>query len=240
MVSAALERLLAVQDLDTSISQLEHRRDTLAERSGLSAAQAELAQLGSARDRVERRRDELLAAQRDLESQIATVVQRKEELERRMYAARSSSARDLQAMSDEVAHLAQRQAELEEQELVVLVDQDPVNEELEKLETARAPLQERTTALTAEVAEALRALGAELATATAARAARAGELPPALAERYERVRAHLKGVGAARLVGNRCDGCHLELSSVEVERIRSLPDGAVETCEQCGRILVPA
>ena len=31
------------------------------------------------------------------------------------------------------------------------------------------------------------------------------------------LRAHLGGVGAARLVGDRCDGCHLTLPSVELE-----------------------
>ena len=63
--------------------------------------------------------------------------------------------------------------------------------------------------------------------------------PTALADRYETLRARLKGTGAARLVGSHCDGCHLELSSVEVEKIRALPPGEVATCEQCGRILVP-
>ena len=61
----------------------------------------------------------------------------------------------------------------------------------------------------------------------------------ALAARYETLRARLKGTGAARLIGTRCDGCHLELSSGEVEKIRALPPGEVATCEQCGRILVP-
>ncbi len=72
------------------------------------------------------------------------------------------------------------------------------------------------------------------------RAAEAAQLPDALANRYETLRTHLKGTGAARLIKNHCDGCHLELSSVEVERIRALPPGEVATCEQCGRILVPS
>ena len=70
-------------------------------------------------------------------------------------------------------------------------------------------------------------------------AAEAALLPTALADRYETLRSRLKGTGAARLVGSRCDGCHLELSSVEVEKIRALPPGEIATCEQCGRILVP-
>ena len=83
-------------------------------------------------------------------------------------------------------------------------------------------------------------IDAALAEAIRSRAAEAALLPTALADRYETLRARLKGTGAARLVGSHCDGCHLELSSVEVEKIRALPPGEVATCEQCGRILVPA
>jgi predicted nucleic acid-binding Zn-ribbon protein len=46
-------------------------------------------------------------------------------------------------------------------------------------------------------------------------------------------------VGAARLVANHCDGCHLELPSMEVERIRHLGPDAIATCESCERILIP-
>jgi predicted nucleic acid-binding Zn-ribbon protein len=53
------------------------------------------------------------------------------------------------------------------------------------------------------------------------------------------LRTRLKGTGAARLIGHRCDGCHLELSSAEVERIRATTPDSVVTCDQCGRILVP-
>jgi uncharacterized protein len=82
-------------------------------------------------------------------------------------------------------------------------------------------------------------IDAALGEAVAARSNEAAQLPTALSDRYETLRARLKGTGAARLVGSHCDGCHLELSSVEVEKIRAFPPGEAATCEQCGRILVP-
>jgi predicted nucleic acid-binding Zn-ribbon protein len=45
-------------------------------------------------------------------------------------------------------------------------------------------------------------------------------------------------VAVARLVGNHCDGCHLTLPAMELDRIRHLPEDELVTCEQCGRILV--
>ncbi|HVA08811.1 MAG TPA: C4-type zinc ribbon domain-containing protein [Acidimicrobiales bacterium] len=240
MSGPALERLMTVQDLDTTITQLQHKRAALVERSGLAAAEAELDDLVAQQRAADARRTGLAQAQKGLEEQIAAVSERRGTVEQRMYAARGSSARDLQAMNDEVRHLAERLSELEEQELVVMVDLDPVDAELARLAARRAPVEEKALALRAEVAGEQSTIDVELSSATATRAAEAALLPVPLAERYEFLRARMKGMGAARLIGSHCSGCHLELSSVEVERIRSQPDDTVTTCEQCGRILVPA
>jgi uncharacterized protein len=123
---------------------------------------------------------------------------------------------------------------------VIMVDQDPVNAALSELSDRKGPLQEKADALATEVAVHQSEIDTELAAARTARAAEAAELPAALSQRYEALRTRLRGTGAARLVGNHCDGCHLELPSVEVERVRRLPPGTVATCDQCGRILVRA
>jgi predicted nucleic acid-binding Zn-ribbon protein len=155
-----------------------------------------------------------------------------------MYSDTASAARDLQAMNEEVHHLESRRSELEDVELELMEEQEPVDRELAELATERAPLAERAAALHVLVVEAEAAVDAELRATEASRATEAAALPPDLAERYEKLRVRLKGTGAARLIGNRCDGCHLELPSVEVERIRHLPAEEVVTCDQCGRILV--
>jgi predicted nucleic acid-binding Zn-ribbon protein len=235
-----LTHLLAVQDLDTSITQMEHRRDALPEISGLAAIESELAGLEAARSDASARKAVLAATQAHLEEQIAAITERRDLVEKRLYAATGSSGRDLQAMSEEVKHLSQRRAELEEQELVVMVDQDPIDAELTALRERMAPLEARAVELRSEVETEQLEIDASLAAAAGTRAAEAAQLPTALSDRYETLRARLKGTGAARLIRSHCDGCHLELSSVEVERIRALPPGEIATCEQCGRILVPS
>ncbi len=235
-----LTHLLAVQDLDTSITQLQHRRDALVESSGLAAVEAELAMLEVDRAEADARRGSLAAAQSMLETQIAGITERRDVVEKRMYATSSSSGRDLQAMNEEVRHLTERRAELEEQELVIMLELDPIDAELAALRQRMAPLEEKAKELRTEVEQESLEIDAAIASATGTRAAEAAQLPAALSDRYEKLRARLKGTGAARLIKSHCDGCHLELSSVEVERIRALPAGEVATCEQCGRILVPS
>jgi uncharacterized protein len=238
-VTGPLQHLLAVQDLDTTVTQLEHRRHGLTAALGLTEIEAELATFDAGRARAEARRSELAAAQAALEEQIAVVTQRRDGIESRMYAATSSSGRDLQAMSDEVRHLTERRAELEDQELSAMLDQDAVDAELRTLAEQARPVEARADELRTQLAEQESEIDAALKEAFTARASEAAQVPTSLADRYETLRSRLKGTGAARLIGTRCDGCHLELSSVEVEKIRALPPDQVATCEQCGRILVP-
>jgi uncharacterized protein len=234
-----LEQLLVVQDLDTLITQLVHRRAALAEQVGLTGLEEELATLAAEEAALNERRSGLVATQKDLEAQIAVADTRRTGIEQRMYAARGSSTRDLQAMDEEVRHLQQRRVELEEEELVAMVEQEPIDAALAALSARQAPIEEKTNLLRAEVAQGQAEIDTELAEARAARADAATSIPPALSDRYEMLRARLKGTGAARLIGHRCSGCHLELSPVEVERIRAATPDTVVTCDQCGRILVP-
>jgi predicted nucleic acid-binding Zn-ribbon protein len=235
----SFERLLVVQDLDTLLTQLAHRREVLNERSGLTGLAAELEALATEKAALLAQRGVLADTQKDLEAHIATLNERSSAIETRMYAARGSSTRDLQAMDEEVRHLNQRRRELEDEELVAMVDQEPIDAALAALEARTAPLEAKVNVLRGEVALERSEIEAELATATASRAAEVALLPEPLAARYETLRARLRGTGAARLIGNRCDGCHLELSSAEVERIRATTPESVVTCDQCGRILVP-
>jgi predicted nucleic acid-binding Zn-ribbon protein len=239
MSDGSLDRLLVVQDLDTLITQLTHRRVALAERVGLVALDAELGALAAEEATLLAHRGELMTTQKDLEAQIAVADERRTGIERRMYAARGSSTRDLQAMDEEVRHLNQRRSELEDEELVAMVEQEPIDAALAALAGKRAPIEEKANTLRAEVAQGQSEIDSELEVARAERASEAAQLPSALSERYETLRARLKGTGAARLVGHRCSGCHLELSPVEVDRIRAMSPDTVVTCDQCGRILVP-
>ena len=63
-------------------------------------------------------------------------------------------------------------------------------------------------------------------------------MPDELWPEYDALRSQLGGVAVARLAGATCQGCHLALSAVEVDRIRKLPVDEPVHCEECGRLLV--
>ncbi len=90
------------------------------------------------------------------------------------------------------------------------------------------------------LAETEAEIEAELAEVHAQRAEAATGVPDELWPEYDRLRAQLGGVAIARLAGSTCQGCHLALSAVEVDRIRKLGTDETVHCEECGRLLVRA
>ena len=220
-------------------SRLLHRRETLPERVELEAIESENANLEIRLTEVGGRRDELERRQTRLEEEVAAVERRIAEVDRRLYSGEVSASRELQAMAAEVDGLKRRRSDLEDQELAVMEEREPVDAEVSELEAQRTVLAERAEQMLAAIAEAEAVIDAEVATERKARDELAGAIPAELAAQYDRLRARLGGIGAARLVNGACTGCHLALAATELDRIRRAQADTVLFCEQCGRIVVP-
>ena len=232
------DTLLLVQEHDTAVDQLRHRKVTMAERAELAELEARHAALDAAGAALRAQVEDLAARQRSIEEQIAASAKRRHEIEQRMLSGDMSASRDLQAMDTEVHHLAERQSALEDAELELVEEEDPLDTALAENTRAAEALVGEEERLRLAVAAIESAIDAEIEQELAARAVQAAVVPADLAARYQKLRDHLGGVGAARLIENRCDGCHLVMPSMEVERIRRLPPDEIATCDQCGRILV--
>ena len=120
-----LETLLEVQGHDTVLDQLRHRMETLPERAELHRVRQRLAQVAAAVAEVQAQVDELAGRQGALEQHIAAAAKRRHEIEERMRSGAVSASRDLQAMDHEVHQLGARQAQLEEDELLLVEEEEP-------------------------------------------------------------------------------------------------------------------
>ena len=238
MVDAALHTLLEVQGLDTQADQLTRRRATLPQRAELAAVDAEVGRLKATRSTIGTRASELGRQQKRLEDEVATLEAKAAGTDRQLYGGTVTAPRELQALQDEAGALLRRISAVEDQLLVVMEDLEPVAAEVEGLDAALAAARARAAGLREVLATEEQAVDDELARVAAARTALAGDVPPDLLARYERIRARAGGIGIARLDGHRCTGCHLELPNREVDELRRAPADQVVLHEECGRILV--
>jgi predicted nucleic acid-binding Zn-ribbon protein len=231
------DALLAVQEHDTAVDQLEHRKKALPERAELEQLMTQLAALEGQAGLVEEQRHELLRGQQRLEDEIATIKAKAEQHDKQLYSGSVSNPRELQAMQDEIGALKRRIVQLEDQELELMEQLEPLDADLAKLSGEQSDLDGRASALRAAIAEGEVSIEAELVAVRAERGAVAAEVEPDLLAQYDRLRPQLGGIAIARLVGGHCQGCHLALSAMEIDRIRKLPPEEPATCEECGRLL---
>ena len=176
---------------------------------------------------------ELRKAEADVE-QVATRAAR----DRARLESGTGSAKDLQGLQHELESLARRQSDLEDVELEVMERLETAQTEASGLEASVAAAEARAAELVAARDAALKEVDDEVATVTAQRDQIAGGLDQDLVALYDKVRDQTQGVGAAMLRGKRCEGCRMELTPVEIARIKGLPDDEVVRCEECRRILV--
>lgn len=235
---SVFDDLLVVQEHDTTIDQLRHRRASLPQLADLARLEGELVALERTLADVTARRDEIARRQRGLEDELAGVESKVKEIEGRLYSGAITIPRELQALQADAESLRRRCSTLEDGVLEAMTEREPLDEQIRSLEATRRGLDEDGSRLRVALAEDEAAIDAQLATEDQARAQAAGGLPLDLARLYEDLRRKLGGVGAARLVQGRCTGCHLTLPATEVDRIRREPPDALIRCDQCGRILV--
>jgi predicted nucleic acid-binding Zn-ribbon protein len=134
--------------------------------------------------------------------------------------------------------LRRRQSDLEDAELEVMEQREGVQTRLDGLRAEREKLATDLTAAEEARDRSWTEIDAELAQAGTDRAALTSALPGDLLELYEKLRASSGGVGAAALHRGRCEGCHLQLNTVDLNRLRDAPQDEVLRCEECRRILV--
>jgi predicted nucleic acid-binding Zn-ribbon protein len=232
----ATTHLLDLQQLDLAIDRLRARRATLESGAQLSAARAEA---DAAEAVLGEHRLQMDALDRDatkVEHEIDSLTQKAAAEEARMSSGAVANARELEAMGHEIANLKRRIADREDELLVIM-------ERRETLERAASEA-ERTATERREAADRVRVASAgeldqvegDLAAREAERPATAATIDPETLELYEDLRPQKKGVAAAALVDNVCQGCHEQLSSVELDHVRH--QGGVPRCEHCRRILV--
>jgi predicted nucleic acid-binding Zn-ribbon protein len=229
--------LLDLQAHDTTIDQLHHRRAHLPAQAELEEAMAALAKVEASAADVTERRHGLGRTQQRLEDEISSLNDRATQHDKTLYSGTIGNPRELQSLQDEITAIKRRISQLEDQELEVMEEIEPLDTELAAAARSQAELDGRATELRAQIAEAEVDIEGELDRVGTERSSIAAAVEAELLAEYDTLRSQLGGIAVAPLLGTSCGGCHLMLSAVEIDRIKKLPSDASVHCEECGRLL---
>lgn len=227
-----------MQELDARADQLRHQRAKLPELAQIAELTAKRRDVDNLARDARITVDDLTAEQRKVDLDVEAVKTRRTRDRDRMDQGLITNPKDLERMQHELESLERRITSLEDDELEVMEKIEEAQKELTQYEAMVAETDERLRELTAARDEKLAAIEAQLEKVQADRIPAAEGLPEPLVVLYQRLREQKGGVGAAALRARECGGCRLSLDSVELSRIKGLPEDEVVRCEECDRILV--
>ncbi|WP_242886634.1 zinc ribbon domain-containing protein [Actinomadura litoris] len=231
-------RLIDLQDLDSSLDRLAHRRRTLPELAGIERLEGRLTELRDAIVAAETEVGDLEREQRKAEQDVDQVRTRADRDRGRLDSGQVTSAKDLSGLQAEIESLTRRQSDLEEVVLEIMERTEEAQGRVAALRAEQAAAQEELSGLVRARDAVQHEIDDEAGTTSTARTAVAKDVPEDLLALYEKLRGQFGGVGAAKLFRGACQGCHLALNTVDLNRIRAAAQDEVIRCEECRRILV--
>ena len=228
------DALLAIAALDLEIARakrevagLQHP-DRLAE---LVEKQRALAsKLIDARNEVDRFELELSRANQDLDLVEQRIAKDKVAL------ASSSSSKDAIGLEHELASLARRQSDLEEQSLAIMEQLELARETYEQVLQSKGELDGQTQRQAEEDEQAVIKLKSGLQLHDARRAQLQQQLGDELFAAYQK--RITKGIAAGKLEQRTCSACQFTLDAIAFDRISSLASDEIATCPDCDALLV--
>jgi hypothetical protein len=230
-------RLLELADLDSELNRLAHRRGSLPEIASLQQLQARSTQLKDSIVVAETALSDLGRDQVRAERDVDQVRTRIDKDQARLDAGQVSAARELASLQSEIESLHKRQADLEEIVLDLMERREGLEAQRGQLTADRESISGEAAGLIAKRDAAFADIDAASTAAVSKRAEVAADMPADLLALYDKIR-QSSGVGAAMLRGGRCEGCHVSLSTVDLNAIKATAPDEVVRCEECRRILV--
>lgn len=230
--------LLQLQGIDTDIDRLEHRQAQLPEIAELASLVTSARVLADRLTAIAVEVGDLEREQRRADNDVEMVRLRALKDAELLDSGSITDPKQLTNLQSEIASLARRQSDLEDVELEVL-------ERLDEAQKAQAVLLEQQGDLTERIAATTLSRDAAFAEISAAkrdleadRQPLLDQIPADLLALYQKLRTEKEGIGAAPLYRGRCEGCRIELTPVDIARLREAPLDEVMRCEECRRILV--
>ena len=231
-----MDRLLELQELDSAIDRLEHRREQLEAGEELSVAREALeeaeSQLGELRLAV----DAVDADSRRLEHEVESINAKIAAEEKRMYDGSIVNTRELEALQHEIASLRERRARAEDQILEQMERREELDPRALEADASVSAARDKVEAVGGDAVAELERIAAELEARRAERTALVPALEEDLLELYEDLRGQKHGVGVAAIADGVCQACNEKLSAVELDKLKHTE--GVKRCEYCRRIVV--
>jgi predicted nucleic acid-binding Zn-ribbon protein len=226
------ELLYRLQEVDTELDakrrRLQEVETSLGETEELVQARDRLQQTGSAYRRWQ-------ATLQDLELKMAALENKIKGCEQRLYSGTVKNPKELASLDEELNYLRRRKSTEEDRLLEAMIGVEEHEAAWQDAQAHWETVEAVWTASQAELSEEREELLARLDALRELRAKRENAADGADLSTYEDLRRRKGGTAVARLKGDLCTCCHVEVPSSRSQQARQ--GERLVFCGSCGRIL---
>jgi predicted nucleic acid-binding Zn-ribbon protein len=233
-VQSELEQLLVLQDRQQKIGQIQNevrtlplQRKQLEEQLAANAAGLEAIKQKARQVEVDRKRMEL-----DVGTRTTSIAR----LRTQQYETRKND--EFQALGHEIERYEKEIAQIEDQELELMVQADQLKAEIATEEKKAGTAKESITRQLADLETKGATLQKRLEELSAERGEIAGKIDEDVLNRFERLFASKGDAAIVALEHEVCTGCHMKVTTQTAVQVKAGKE--IVSCEQCGRILYVA
>ena len=129
-----MESLFTVQEEDTVLRQLQHRKENLPEAELVENIENQLVKLAERKNLLSAQHLETVQLQKRHEQEVEAVESRISELDGKLYGGMITSPKEATSLEVEIQHLRERQSELEEKVLELMEEVEPQEREITEID----------------------------------------------------------------------------------------------------------
>ncbi|MBI1295403.1 hypothetical protein GC175_10660 [bacterium] len=226
--------LYRLQEIDTTWDKVRRRLSQLQNMSGGSE------DLKKTRDQVgatESSLGEWQRAQKEAELESYSLTERIEEAESKLMSGEVRSPKELESLQSSIDSMRRHKESLEERSVEAMLKVEELNGSLSTQQGKLSTLEQDWDSKRQTIDDELRQRKKEFVYLKRLREQTVEKLPTADLEQYEHLRRRKNGIAVARLEGDVCNACHMEVPrSVISEAKRG--NSTITYCTGCGRILI--
>lgn len=236
MALSEQDLLLKLQETDVKIDKLEDKKINLPEKSNHQISQAELIEIQNNLSKKLKKAEEEEKKQKKLEGELERVTFKTKGEEDKLYGGKISNPKELISIQEEINMLLKEKDVLETKLLEELDLGEALDKELKTLMQREKKVANRTEELKKALDEALTNIEKELSRLDKERQTTVSGLDESVYNLYQRLRKEKKGLAVVRMKDGVCQGCHMQISTEEEDRM--LYGQRIWRCEHCKRILI--
>ena len=231
--------LADLQICDTRLSQLRYRLGNLPEVRELAVIEEDISDAKEKLTHVESEISQIKKEQKRLEHEVISLETKIAKSNDTLYGGGLTSPKEAEALQDEIKSVQRRKTIVEDQIIELMEMEEPEAHSLasglnaiKRLEDLREEISGRVLGIQSEIE-------AEKSEVETERASLVGSVTADLITLYDKQTGRMGGnIGVARLTGNTCGACFLDLSALDLDKIRSTDENELTECPECGAFLV--